>query len=778
MALIDNVKIICDRLAPLGWRDLVLAASHGELDISQKTADLLKKELVKDLTRIDRSVPGFADFASPGKNGISPGEPQNSLLFHAIASPLVRTNHLGEPLQGFPTLQDIETIENLVFGVQPPTIKELAERAGAKELSVVVFAYEYRNAAGTPANTNADLVFSRTGIARVGTAPALYIPENRGHWSEDDGDAHAIRVCPARYSAFLAVTKQGRDAAVLPIIWDEDQKNTDLDRHFWVPVHKLFDGRECISGLDLTIKYTSKHYNEKVRRVHMSLGEQPPDKPPYRFSEGIAEIANTGHAEGCLVVPVVHETLVEKAIFDNKPMTYVFPPQEDERFAAYEPQQPDSDAQVEINRYPAYAHARVKMDGGRMIDLNSQVDVGGLVDAGNYPAMHFLDFTGDGWVAVECAQLAETANLSPDFLPAYSVVAAPDFFPSCGQYELSKWSKSKEVPASLRDQIWGVGRGADPAPVALCEIRYPANLQLPDSPFSADDDTISAVVQMSGSTSPAKFEPSANVFRNSSLPDDAAGLFSPGWDVTLDFKQKNGDRQVHFVTYGLGSPFPEDTKLCAALSTFWPAVAPDVWRSMSPHTGNENLRGTIAPLTDEEIGQVGDLPWDGVIGPAIVEVAGKTFLEMASFLHVDYVQQALNNRFSVRLTARITAEEYTRRILAMLLVHKQIAGAGSPRIERRKWIVVSFLRVTNGLPELQTAQAQAKTVLKGAVYRVDMIKIGTGDPSIDVKDDPRRRLVPVNDRRYFFVDPENLKVLHRNDGVSVWAKWQLSDAQG
>ena len=28
----------------------------------------------------------------------------------------------------------------------------------------------------------------------------------------------------------------------------------------------------------------------------------------------------------------------------------------------------------------------------------------------------------------------------------------------------------------------------------------------------------------------------------------------------------------HLAAYGLGSPFPEDSKLCAALSSFWPAV--------------------------------------------------------------------------------------------------------------------------------------------------------------------------------------------------------------
>jgi hypothetical protein len=73
--------------------------------------------------------------------------------------------------------------------------------------------------------------------------------------------------------------------------------------------------------------------------------------------------------------------------------------------------------------------------------------------------------------------------------------------------------------------------------------------------------------------------------RFSSLPDDCAGVFAPGWDVAADrLPGRNG--AVHLAAYGLGSPFPEDAKLCAALSTFWPAVAPDVFRTFATPIGN------------------------------------------------------------------------------------------------------------------------------------------------------------------------------------------------
>ncbi len=45
MALIDDVKTICDRLFQLGWRDLLLDVTHGQLDIIQSTAGALKLDL-------------------------------------------------------------------------------------------------------------------------------------------------------------------------------------------------------------------------------------------------------------------------------------------------------------------------------------------------------------------------------------------------------------------------------------------------------------------------------------------------------------------------------------------------------------------------------------------------------------------------------------------------------------------------------------------------------------------------------------------------------------
>src|SRR6185437_1168933 len=93
------------------------------------------------------------------------------------------------------------------------------------------------------------------------------------------------------------------------------------------------------------------------------------------------------------------------------------------------------------------------------------------------------------------------------------------------------------------------------------------------------------------------------------------GVFAPGWDISTDRTRASGTQVQHLAAYGLGSPFPEDSKLCAALSTFWPAVAPDATRTFQPN----NKWPTVSPLTDEEIGITGNLPWDGETGPHFVD---------------------------------------------------------------------------------------------------------------------------------------------------------------
>src|SRR5947209_12600094 len=171
VSLLSGVEAAVKRLGPLGWTALL---KHHGVDLTAKD---LASELSKPLTRIDRSFPGFEDFAREGVRGIEPGAPAASLLFHAFASPRVtvfRERGRAKPLKGFPTLAEIEAVENYVYGVRPPSMQDLRAKAHSARLAVVVFATEYRAAVGTVHRRHADMVFARTGVTRIGTEPARY----------------------------------------------------------------------------------------------------------------------------------------------------------------------------------------------------------------------------------------------------------------------------------------------------------------------------------------------------------------------------------------------------------------------------------------------------------------------------------------------------------------------------------------------------------------------------------------------------------------------------
>jgi len=184
MRLIEQVARMCRRLAPRGWAELLachgLRLNRSILENPQKLATELQRPL-----NVDRTMPGFEDFwVDPeGDQAVRPGRPARSLLYHALASPLV---HPGPPektpLSSYPTLADIDTIENYIYSCRYPSFEELmpSKESGAF-LVVGVFAYQYRIGARSPNGKFASTALSRTGIARVGTSPRHYDPMRRSH---------------------------------------------------------------------------------------------------------------------------------------------------------------------------------------------------------------------------------------------------------------------------------------------------------------------------------------------------------------------------------------------------------------------------------------------------------------------------------------------------------------------------------------------------------------------------------------------------------------------
>ena len=797
MALIKEVFRLCQVLSKHGWREL-LRDGHG-LDIGLRSPTALAEELDRSDLTVDRTVIGFEDFAGDATRGIEPGLPARSLLYHALASPNVLNNLDGRRLDYFPTLRDLDIVENYAFAKAERTVESLLTLTGAERMAVVVFAYEYRPAPQTCHKRHADMVYSRTGVARVGTADALYQPELRGFLSRSDDKPFALRVSPSRFAAYLSVQVSGRADEFRPMRFRDKSSRTAEDppgwvsddkRLFWVPVHKLFSGSECLTGTQLKVTFKPHHCNEKLLRVERQLKTRKPAAPPYRRTTHIAELSKEPEYGVGTLMPEPHEFLVEEAKRGRTLATFLVPKGANaiNNFDTLRlpTKPPNNGKDVEFRSSPEYVHIRTLVKGKKQFNLN-ELDDQALNHQLSRPfrALHYIDFTGDGWMDVKIAGRgwAKHRAVVSRTISAYSLVTAPDFFPSCDQRELSEWSQSPAVPASLRDQIWNI------RPDCLADQRLAPNVQLEGNPFESDDFTMTALVPPWGSIAQGPIPQTPVALRHAHLPDDAAGVFAPGWDVSRDWVQLKPHGKViwHLAAYGLGSPFPEDAKLCAALSTFWPTVAPDATREMEPIEGNQS--GTVAPLTDQEIGQLGDLPWDGVHGPRIVTDGAKRFVEYRSFRHVDYVRNALEGKLTSRLTGRIDAEVYQNRILALAYAYRVLGAlrtgnkkSGVPldgtKGERQFWKLLSFQRTLQGTPELEKAQMDAETYLPGNVYRSVFfpVAVKNGKPTdgpVGPGSDFRTKRIPLTELYFLFVDPENRLVLVRPEKQPKWKKGLL-----
>ena len=200
-------------------------------------------------------------------------------------------------------------------------------------MSIAVFATEYRPASETVHKRHADMCFSRTGVARVGNTEPLYDDHRRGFLPFDENNDFGFRVLPAKYSAYVALQMDSDGTLFGPMRFIDPD---DTSRKFWIPLHKLFDGDECIKGLDLTISLSAHHVNEKIKRIHMRLQNKIPnypdpfqgltlEKPPFKFTTGIAELSTNPDFGKGLLVPEIHTNLIEAAEFQGKPLSFKVP---------------------------------------------------------------------------------------------------------------------------------------------------------------------------------------------------------------------------------------------------------------------------------------------------------------------------------------------------------------------------------------------------------------------------------------------------------------------
>lgn len=728
MALIDEVKQVCDRLAPQGWQNLLL--QHG-LDI---TATNLQQELAKELPTINRNLPGFTDFAADGIRGIEPGSPARSLLYHALASSAVHPT--GNNFEAYPTLAELDVIENYIYSL---TNRRLSDFPNAV---IAVFAYQYRIAARSPHGIHADMAFSRTGVARVGTTAANYSAFRRSFWVESEDNR--LAVMPARYAAFLAVERRlSADDAVL------EELPSDRTRQFLFPVHKLFPGDECLRDANITLEFLEYHRNEKLQRVHTHGGipvlsgfdiTKPPFVRDSRSSRDLVELQSVNAS--VLLVPQPTPQLVYTSTQRNSVtnrdeiVRFRVPPENfNNRFwTSY---------QIAANgrgrEAPEYVNMRHLVETSaseqRLVDLNQEIATEDeflqFLAQGNYEAAHFSDNSCDGCISVTVNGLSRNLTVRP----AYSLVTAPDFFPLADQIAIERWVD--EFLPTLRDQFSQGG------PSPLSEGRQPPNpdLFLPDSEtkaFQRNETAIAAIVGSAPRTNNSSVTSQADGLV-SFLPDAASNVFAPGWDVSL-----GQDRRGNFyAAYGLGSPFPEDAKLCAALNSFWPAVAPDAARTFAILSAP-----TALPLLDSELGyhpqhpqvKAGEVTsqqgWDGEYGPFFEDFEG-LFVNFANKDRSDYISNALADQIRGSELAQVDSIELIQRMEALRFCIRVLPP--NDTVSTTQLLLVAAAKIADWTQRSDRAQS----TLQGSGY---LYVFATVQGSEQITRDVRRKRLRVRNR--------------------------------
>jgi hypothetical protein len=755
MALIDPVKKACNRLAGRGWAALL--ARHG-LDIGK--ADLTK-ELARPL-EIDRTIPGFEDLSMECTRGIQPGLPAASLLYHAFARVDVHPTADGEPAasnDSYPTLEELDAVENYIYGLAPLEKSDLTD-----DHVVAVFAYQYRPAASTAHGYHADLVFSRTGISRTGTGPAVWNGPCRGFDATPEGRGD-IAVSPARYGAFIARIDKRIEASD-PIMGRRDEEQ-DRNRAFLFPVHKLFAGSDCMTGLNIKLDFQEFHRTDKLRRIHRHGGIKVVKGFDVNAAPFVRDSTNGGNlvkmsraGASIIIAPVHHDTLVrtvkQKNAVSGKSEIVRFVVPDSTKHERFETSLGIAAQDDNSRRAPEYVNIRHRVvpkgAGYAIEDMQSlpEAQFDALVENGGYEAAHFADDCCDGAVVVKVTGLpGGLRNYA-----AYSLVSAPDFFPLSDQLEITNW-----VRQNLQKVQEHFKQGA---PWPLCEGRQPANLELPrpDAPnkkaFDRKDETVTAIVGTKPN-SIATHAPRRRKRFASFLPDAASNVFAPGWDVSLG----GDDKGTYCASYGLGSPFPEDAKLCAAINSFWPAVAPDASRTFR-FSGSP----TAIPMLDREIGyhpghplvkagKVASGPgWDGEHGPFLELDAGKEFVNYASIGRSDYVSNALRNEITIRLTSGVESNELVQRMEALRRCVKALPP-GNDRVSKTPLWLVSAEAIDNWATN--PSSVNPKLTDAGYAYTFVTVKLAG-----QTHGDLRRLRVPVEQKFDCQISPSAL--FWRQDG--------------
>ena len=682
-----------------GWSEIF--ATHG-WDL---TADTSEQTL-----EIDRSQSGFQDFSLEARAAIEPGDPARSLLYHAVMSPGVQKG-----ITVFPDVADIDQLENYIYSLKPLSAEQMSD------LLPAVMAYEYRSGERTPHKKHADLVFSRTGVGRVGTDEPIYSGQARCFITYPESDDKGTRAQPVRYGVFLCRKMQYNSPSV------QGKKHSDDERRIFLsPVTKIFNGMSLASQ-KITLNFREHHINDKLKRMvtlgKLKLGQTfELNEAPFYYRSDRDDIIDRQELSGNFIVWRKPQTFCRMARQNNQVVTFKVPKENllsvwkripkfirpkflynNRRYTSLRVGQNSFwaladyginsllktvglDKRVFLSSRQAGEFTNIRHildENGEVFDLNllSIEEFKPKLSKGGYQAIMYEDPVCDGYVMAELTGLNVNNN---QVKPAYSLMTAPDFMPRVGNIDIYKYEKNFVIGG----------------PRALCEGRLPVNLRLRDlstdkSIFSSKEQTVTAITSADRST--AKKADTSPIYNTTHyLSDEASDIFAPGWDVT--YTRDTLFSAAYYHTAGLGAPFLEDVKLCAAANGMWPAASPDAARTFKRKTR------TALPLTDQELGlspesvlvQNGEaetVGWDGEYGPYFTYSDNKLVVNYASIERSDYLTNYMTGRFDFSCLRQINRSEVDARMSVLAQANKELLQGKD--LDKSSYWLVSFVKVMN-----------------------------------------------------------------------------------
>lgn len=566
-----------------------------------------------------------------------------------------------------------------------------------------------------------------------------------------------IAVMPAKYGLFLAkvtkasdvhlMSKENGDTSGFSIF----KKNRD----FLVPVKKIFSKDPFLNERDIT--FYESHVNEKLARLAAFKGIElfkdentnyRLEASPFRKINATTdqnELLDTNNSkmvslirgEGASVLLTPVDDLLMKLAWQDEKLVCFKVPKEKELILNVDSNRRYTSLKLQSNAYknasdyiategyakkyratkfsaprnaPLFANIRNRVDTTNLKSIEylsaDTQDFDSIISNGGYYTAMFEDNICDGFISAKISDVKSDAVLNRlinNILPAFSLVTAPDFFPYSESFDLHEFDKNKQ--SSFMEG--GIEN------LSTCRLRANPNLIDPITKSAAFPEWVDLSLEK-GTDLPftmhailtSKCKVTSNDYKldsiaykksedrdylsTSYMTDTASFVFAPGWDATYS---ANNKKRPFLATIGLGSPFPEDMKLCAAANGMWPVASPDAARTFQGSLKKIVSLGVTPcalPLTDLEIGIHESHPmlkepgtllekcfgWDGEHGPFLSDHKNRYSVEFTDIGRADYVHNLMQPDigFNMELLRKLTTTEIIFRMIALRRCKTKLEG--------------------------------------------------------------------------------------------------------